>query len=66
MAFIEQAHINDIGTVFRVTVNDTSSTGSAFVADISAATLKVLYFRRPDGTGFERAAFLLPMELMEK
>ena len=56
MAFTEQAHVNDIGTVFRVTVFDTSSTGTTSAADISTATAKVLYFRAPNGTTFSRAA----------
>ena len=38
MAFVEEAHVNDIGTVFRVTVYDTSSTGTTSVANISSAS----------------------------
>ena len=34
MAFVEEAHLNDIGTVFRVTVYDTSSTGTTTVAKL--------------------------------
>ncbi len=56
MAFVEQAHVNDIGTIFRVTVNDTTSTGSATIADISTASTKKFIFKRPDGTTFERTA----------
>jgi hypothetical protein len=56
MAFVEQAHINDIGTVFRVTVYDTTSTGSSTVANISDATVLTFYFRRPDSTTFARSA----------
>ncbi len=56
MAFVEQSHVNDIGTVFRVTVFDTTSTGSTTVADISSATTKKFTFRRPDGSTFERVA----------
>ena len=56
MAFVEQAHVNDIGTVFRVTVYDTTSTGGTTVADISLATTKQFTFKRPDGTTFDRLA----------
>ena len=56
MAFIEQAHVNDIGTIFRVTVYDTTSTGGSTVADISAATTKQMVFERPDGTTFTKTA----------
>ncbi len=56
MAFVEQAHVNDIGTVFRVTVYDTTSTGGSEVADISGATTKTIIFGRPDGTTFTKSA----------
>ena len=56
MAFVEQAHVNDIGTIFRVTVYDTTSTGGTTVADISGATTKKFTFKRPDGTTFEKTA----------
>ena len=56
MAFVEQAHVNDIGTIFRVTVYDTTSTGGTTVADISSASTKKFTFKRPDGTTFERVA----------
>ena len=56
MAFLEHAHVNDIGTVFRVTVYDTSSTGTSTVADISSASTKKIIFKRPDGTTFEKVA----------
>ena len=56
MAFVEQAHVNDIGLVFRVTVYDTTSTGGTTVADISGASVKKFIFRKPDGTTFERVA----------
>jgi len=56
MAFVEEAHVNDIGTVFRITVYDTSSTGTTSVADISSATTKKFTFKKPDGTTFERVA----------
>ncbi len=56
MAFIEQAHVGDIGTTFRVTVYDTTSTGGSSVADISTATTKRFTFERPDGTTFNKTA----------
>ena len=61
MAFVEQAHVNDIGTVFRVTVYDTTSTGGTTVADISLATTKQFTFKRPDGTTFDRTAVFTPV-----
>ena len=56
MAFVEQVHINDVGTIFRVTVYDTTSTGGTTVADISSASTKTFTFKRPDGTTFDRTA----------
>ena len=56
MAFVEEAHLNDIGTVFRVTVYDTSSTGSTTVANISGASTKQFTFKRPSGTTFTKVA----------
>jgi hypothetical protein len=56
MAFIEQAHVNDIGTIFRVTVYDTTSSGGTSVADISTASTKQFTFKRPNGTTFTRSA----------
>ena len=56
MAFVEQAHVNDIGTVFRVTIYDTTSTGGSTVADVSDTTTRTLYFGRPDGSTFARSA----------
>ena len=44
MAFVEQAHVNDIGTVFRVTIYDTTATTKNFI------------FQRPDGTSFTKVA----------
>lgn len=55
MAFLEEAHVNDIGTIFRVTVNDTTSTGGSTVADISDATTITFTFKRPDGTTFSKS-----------
>lgn len=56
MSFVEQAHVNDIGTVFRVTIYDTTSTGGSTVADVSDTTTRTLYFGRPDGSTFARSA----------
>ena len=55
MAFLEEAHINDIGTVFRVTVFDTTSTGGSTVADVSDASSIMFTFKRPDGTTFTKS-----------
>lgn len=56
MSFVEQAHVNDIGTVFRVTIYDTTSTGGSTVADVSDTTTRTLFFGRPNGTTFARSA----------
>ena len=56
MAFVEQAHVGDVGTIFRVTVYDTTSTGGTTVADISNATTKTFTFKKPNGTTFQRTA----------
>ena len=44
MAYIEETHLNDIGTVFRITVYDTDSSGTASILDISAATTLQIIF----------------------
>ena len=46
MAFVEEAHVNDIGTVFRVTVYDTTSTGGTTIANISSASTKKFIFNK--------------------
>ena len=56
MAFLEEAHVNDYGTIIRVTVYDTTSTGASAVADISDASTKEFTFKRPDGTTFTKTA----------
>jgi len=40
-----EIHLNDIGTVFTITLKDGSS-----VVDISSATTKIIIFGKPDGT----------------
>lgn len=54
MAFLEEAHVNDIGTIFRVTIFDTTSTGGSVIADVSGASAITYTFRRPDGTTFNK------------
>ena len=56
MAFTEPAHVNDIGTTFRVTVYDATSTGGSAIANISAASTKQMIFSRSDGTPFTKTA----------
>ena len=56
MAFTEPAQVNDIGTTFRVTVYDSTSTGDSTVADISTATTKQMIFSKPDGTTLTKTA----------
>jgi hypothetical protein len=54
MAFLEEAHVNDIGTTFRVTIYDTTSTGGSVIADVSGASAITYTFKRPNGTTFSR------------
>ena len=56
MAFLEEAHVNDYGTIIRVTVYDTTATGGSSVAEISNASAKQFTFKRPDGTTFTKTA----------
>lgn len=58
MAFVEQAHVNDIGTIFRVTVYDTTSAGGTTVADISSATTKKFTFKDPMARLLKKPLFL--------
>ncbi len=45
----EEIHLNDIGTVFELTVNEcNNTTGINEVVDISSASSIVLYFLKPD------------------
>ena len=55
MAFLEEAHVNDIGTIFRVTIYDTTSTGGSVITDVSDATTITFTFKRPDGTTFTKS-----------
>ncbi len=54
--FVEQAHVNDIGTTFRVTVYDISSTGGTSAANISDATSLVFYFQKSNCSVISRTA----------
>jgi hypothetical protein len=45
-------HKADIGTIFRLTIVDTS----AVAIDVSTATVKYIYFRKPDGTLVKQTA----------
>ena len=47
MATTTSVHVNDIGTIFRLTIKDTAGTA----IDVSTAlATKYLYFQKPDGT----------------
>jgi len=56
MAFIEEAHVADVGTILRITVYDTDSTGGTSVLDISSATTKTIYLRSPAGDVLTKSA----------
>lgn len=45
-----EIHLNDIGTVFRLTIVDCD----LVAIDISTATVKNVTFKRPDGTTFTK------------
>ena len=45
-------HNADIGTIFRLTITDTAGV----VIDVSTATVKFIYFQKPDGTKLKRTA----------
>lgn len=49
-----EIHVDDVGTIFRVTVTDED--GAAL--DISAATLKQIVFEKPDETTTTKTASL--------
>lgn len=52
---IGEIHVNDIGTVFKVTVKDENDE----IVDVSAATTRELLFRKPDGTILTKTALLV-------
>lgn len=45
-------HSNDIGTIFRLEIVDTAGV----VIDVSTATVKYIYFQKPDGTKKKKTA----------
>ena len=49
MAIVEEVHINDEGTIFRITINDCDADGVQSPLDVSAATLLELIFKSPTG-----------------
>jgi len=53
----KEAHYNDVGTVFLVTVQDCVS-GTAAALDVSSATSLQLVFSAPDGTSSTKTATL--------
>ena len=50
MACIDDLHLEDIGTIIRVTVQDTNTSCVAESLDISSATTKNFILKKPDGT----------------
>ena len=47
----QEIHLNDIGTVFRLTIYDGSS-----ILDVSSASVKEIIFQKPDGTSVTKTA----------
>jgi hypothetical protein len=47
----EEIHIGDVGTKFLITVKN-----DGVVVDISSATVKEIYFEKPDGTTLTKTA----------
>ena len=45
-------HNADIGTIFRLSITDTSGTA----IDVSTASVKFIYFQKPDGSKIKRTA----------
>lgn len=56
MSFIEELHLNDIGTILRVTIKDKQSDGSSSVLDISGATTKQIILLKPGGDKLTKTA----------
>jgi hypothetical protein len=46
-------HVGDVGTVIRLTVTEKDGTTPI---NVSTASVKTFYFRKPDGTKFNRPA----------
>jgi len=46
-------HVGDVGTVIRLTVTEQDKVTPI---DVSTATVKTFYFRKPDGTKFSKPA----------
>lgn len=56
MAYIEAAHVGDIGTVLLATISDTDSSGGTSAEDVSSATTMQIKLRKPSGTVLTKTA----------
>lgn len=59
MACKDEVHLNDIGTIFRATINDCDETldpAAQVVLDISSATTTELIFEKPSGATLTKTA----------
>lgn len=43
-----EIHVNDIGTVFEITIKECNAQGVEVIVDLSTATIKKICFRKPN------------------
>jgi hypothetical protein len=46
-------HVGDVGTIFRLTITEDDDTTAV---DVSGASVKTFYFKKPDGTKLTKTA----------
>lgn len=57
MPLVEEIHVNDVGTIFRISLVDVNLiTQNLDIADISAATGLNIIFQKPDSSTFSKDA----------
>lgn len=54
MACIEDLHVGDIGTIIRVTLQDTNSSCVSSALNVSSASTITFTFKKPDGSKITR------------
>ena len=53
MALVREIHVDDIGTMFKITLYD-----DEVIVDVSGATVMQMLFLKPDGTNLTKTAYL--------
>jgi hypothetical protein len=53
-AQLEEIHVDDYGTILRMTIGEYDDDGNFQAVDISSATVQKFRFEKPDGTTFEK------------